>query len=66
MSNLSAWNWFFICLGVIFLISDILLSRAVVKSGVPRWWAVLFLFPVVNIVLLWLFACGKGPELHEQ
>jgi hypothetical protein len=66
MSNLSVWNWLFIGLGVIFLLSDIFLSRIVVKSGVPRWWAFLLLFPVVNFVLLWMFACGKGPELSKE
>jgi hypothetical protein len=66
MSNLTVLNWVFILAGAIFLFSDIVLTRVVVKSGVPRWWAILFMIPIVNIAMLWMFAMGKGPALREQ
>jgi hypothetical protein len=66
MSDHSVLYGLVIFLGITFMVSDILLSRAVFKSGLPRWWAWLFLVPGLNVLMLWMFACGKGPSLSEQ
>jgi uncharacterized membrane protein YhaH (DUF805 family) len=38
-------------------------GRALRKAGFSGWWALLGLVPVVNIVMLWVFAFAEWPAL---
>jgi hypothetical protein len=39
------------------------LSRAIAKAGFSPWWALIALVPVVNVVMLWVFAFARWPAL---
>jgi hypothetical protein len=43
-----------------------LISRAVSKSGISGWWALLGLIPIVNLVMLWVFAFAKWPRYPDR
>jgi hypothetical protein len=61
MNSFSLWHWI-----IVLVIVAILLwipSRTVAKAGFSPWWAVLSVVPVVNIIMLWVFAYAKWPAL---
>ena len=45
----------------------IVLPVAVVigKAGYSRWWVILALIPMVNLIALWVFAFSRWPALKK-
>ncbi|HMK22495.1 MAG TPA: hypothetical protein VK466_09190 [Terriglobales bacterium] len=41
-------------------------SRGIAKAGFSPWWALLGVVPLVNLVMLWVFAYAKWPALPER
>ncbi len=41
-------------------------SRAVARAGFSPWWVLLGIVPLLNIVMLWVFAYAKWPKVPEQ
>mgnify|MGYP001029743316 CR=1 FL=1 len=59
----SIWHWLFL---LVFLLLGVFLSiipvwRIVSKAGFHGAFALLMLVPVVNIIMLWVFAFAKWP-----
>ena len=63
MNSFSLWRWiiFLIIVGVPFWF----FSHAVRKAGFFPWWATLDIAPVVNIIMLWVFAYAKWPAFPK-
>lgn len=40
--------------------------RIITKAGFNGWWTLALLLPVVNIVMIWVFACVPWPVLNED
>lgn len=38
-------------------------GRIIDKAGYNRWWALVILAPLVNLVFIWVFAFAKWPAL---
>jgi hypothetical protein len=64
MHTLSLWHW--IIFLIIVAVPLWLFSRALVRAGFAAWWVLLGLIPIVNIVMLWVFAYSKWPALPDQ
>jgi len=41
-------------------------SRIIYKAGYTRWWVLLMLVPLLNVVMIWIFAFADWPSLKEQ
>lgn len=41
-------------------------SRVIARAGYSPWWALLGVVPVVNVVMLWVFAFSKWPALPGE
>lgn len=41
-------------------------TRILARAGQPQAWAFLMIVPVVNLVLVWLFAYARWPKLDER
>jgi len=41
-------------------------ARVLRRAGFSRWWALLVLVPVVNLVGLWLFAYVRWPAVDRD
>ena len=41
-------------------------ARIVHKAGFSRWWCVVALVPIANIVMLWIFAVSDWPSLRKN
>jgi len=35
------------------------------KAGYSGWWSLILLVPIVNVIMLWVFAFAKWPSLRE-
>jgi len=60
MDTLSVWHW----LIVLIYITAIVVPcwRIVSKAGYAGAWALLVLIPLVNVILLWVFAFSRWPN----
>jgi len=36
------------------------------KAGYSRWYSLLLLVPLVNVVVVWIFAFSKWPALEKE
>jgi len=39
----------------------VVFGRVVSRAGYSRWWLVLMVLPVVNVIMLWVFAFADWP-----
>lgn len=39
-------------------------ARIIGRAGFSPWWALITLVPIVNLVMLWIFAFGRWPVLE--
>ncbi len=54
--------WFMILLAVLVLWAFIaVFGRIVNRAGYSRWWLLTMLVPVLNLVMLWIFAFADWP-----
>jgi hypothetical protein len=60
MDNISLWHWV-IVLGflVVYLVPLVMIIR---KAGYNGWWILLLFVPLVNIIMLWVFAFADWPS----
>ena len=64
MASLSMYHWVVVML--VFVLPSWLFSHVIAKAGYPRWWALLGLLPVINVIALWLFAFSAWPRERRQ
>jgi uncharacterized membrane protein YhaH (DUF805 family) len=65
MGSLSFGHWF-ITIGfmlVVYVIPAVMILR---KAGYSGWWCLLGFVPIVNIVMIWIFAFADWPNLRER
>lgn len=41
-------------------------SKILDKAGIPKVWLLCLLIPVVNIIMIWVFAFSRWPNLKED
>jgi uncharacterized membrane protein YhaH (DUF805 family) len=64
MDNFTIWHWLIILtVAGLELIWVIPIVKILHKAGYSGWWCVLMLFPIANIVVLWVFAFARWPNL---
>jgi uncharacterized membrane protein YhaH (DUF805 family) len=55
-----------VIIGIIFLLLFIFpYFRIFQRTGHSGWWAILIVVPLVNIIMLWVFAYIRWPALDE-
>lgn len=42
------------------------ISKILQRTGHSGWWAILYFFPFLNIICLWIFALKKWPTDYEE
>jgi len=67
MGSFSIWHFLilFLVLAVIafFLWMTV---RILHKAGYSGWWSLLTLIPIVNIIVIWIFAFSSWPALRAR
>ena len=62
--NEMSMNIYAVLTSVFMSIIPALLSlRILNKAGYSRWWALLVIVPILNVIMVWVFAYGKWPAL---
>lgn len=60
MGSLSVWHWLVVLIVWVALPLPPI-ARILRKAGRSRWWCLIALIPIVNIVGLWTFAFTSWP-----
>ncbi len=63
MGGFSIWHWVIVL--PILIVAIWLPVRILHKAGYSGWWVVLGLVPIVNIVMVWVFAFADWPRLKR-
>jgi hypothetical protein len=58
MSIFSVWHF------IIFLISILLFWLIAKKAGYSGWWVLTMIIPLVNLIMVWVFAFAEWPVEH--
>ena len=59
MGGFSIWHWIIVFLIIVFYIFPIM--KIVKKAGFSQVWGVVAILPIINIIMLWIFALKKWP-----
>jgi uncharacterized membrane protein YhaH (DUF805 family) len=67
VESFSLWHFvsLFLPLGIIGLFFWMMV-RILHKAGYSGWWSALMLIPLVNIVMIWVFAFADWPALRGR
>jgi hypothetical protein len=57
--GIGIWSLLIIIFGVI--IPLLIFGPIAKKAGYSRWWALIMLVPVVNLIMIWVFSFAKWP-----
>jgi hypothetical protein len=67
MSDLSIWHWLVILIVGLFLWAfAAIFGRILHRAGYSRWWMLTILVPIVNVIMVWIFAFAQWPVLSKR
>jgi predicted PurR-regulated permease PerM len=64
MVHFSVWHGT-IVLAVVFLYLFPAI-KILQKAGYSRWWCIVLLVPILNMIMIWVFALASWPNLRES
>jgi uncharacterized membrane protein YhaH (DUF805 family) len=64
--TMEDWVKGLIILAAFFAIIYVPFIRIFQKAGRSGWWAVLMVIPLINIIVLWIFAFSNWPALDRR
>ena len=63
MGGISIWQ---LVIVVMFIIIPVWIwGRIANKAGYSRWWVALMFIPLVNLIMIWVFAFANWPALEQ-
>jgi len=57
--------WQLIIVVIILALPIWIYGRILKKAGYSRWWVLLIFIPIVNIIMIWVFAFAKWPNIER-
>lgn len=64
MGSFSVWHWLILLLYLVVVLVPA--YKIVSKAGYSGWWCLLLLIPVVNLVMIWVFAFSRWPATQYR
>ena len=62
MGGLSIWHWLIVLVIALVIWAVIaIFGRILNRAGYSRWWVLMAFIPVVNLIMLWVFAFADWP-----
>jgi len=61
--GISLWQLLIIIMAILY---PFVIFRIVSKAGYRGWWALVIFVPVLNLIMLWVFAFAKWPVEQDQ
>jgi len=62
LEGISIWQLLII---ISIVLSVWIYGRILNKAGYSRWWVIVVFVPLVNIIMMWVFAFAKWPKLKR-
>ena len=63
MGSLSIFHWIILILIVFIYLFPVI--KILQKAGYSGWWVLVGFVPLLNIIMLWVFAFASWPNLRE-
>jgi hypothetical protein len=63
MGSMSIFHWLIVI--VVLFLYLFPAVRIVQKAGYSGWWCLLLVIPIVNVIMFWVFALARWPNLKE-
>lgn len=64
MGSFSIMHW--LVVGIFFAIFLVPIANIVHRAGLSRWWCILAIIPLINVIALWIFAFARWPAIDER
>ncbi|OJY23563.1 hypothetical protein [Pandoraea sp. 64-18] len=64
MEHLSIWHWLILFIMVVFLLYPY--ARIIRRAGFSPWWVLLAFVPMLNLIMIWVFAFVQWPSLERK
>lgn len=58
--------WHLIAYTVIGALIVLIYGRILIKAGYSRWLSLVLLVPLINLIMIWVFAFSKWPNLERK
>jgi hypothetical protein len=65
MGGFSPVHWI-IVLAILAAVPLVPVLQILRRAGFSGWWSILYFLPVVNWIVLWVFAFARWPSLEPQ
>ena len=67
MSGLSIWHWLVVLVIALLVWAFVaIFGRILNRAGYSRWWLLTMFVPVINLIMLWVFAFASWPVLKSR
>jgi len=67
MDSFSLWHWLILLIFLGTVVFGLwMMARVAAKAGYSGWWALLTMLPLLNFVMVWVFAFADWPALRER
>ena len=61
MGNMSIFHWIVVLVVlVVYFVPIVMIIR---KAGYSGWWVLVLFVPLLNVIMLWVFAFARWPRL---
>ena len=64
MGSISIWHWLVVIIYLfVFMFPT---AKIVKKAGYTGWWCIVAVVPLLNLIMLWVFAFASWPILRSR
>lgn len=63
MGQLSSWHWLILLATVVLFMYPYV--RIIKRAGFSGWWVLTMFVPIVNLIMIWVFALAKWPAIDR-
>jgi len=61
---MSIWHWIIVIFFLFIYLFPVV--KILNKAGYSGWWCILAFVPLLNLIMLWVFAFASWPSLRDQ
>ncbi|VVE52881.1 membrane protein [Pandoraea aquatica] len=64
MDHLGIWHWLIVLLFTLIFLYPY--ARIIRRAGFSPWWVLVAFVPLLNIIMIWVFAFIQWPSLEKK
>ena len=67
MGGLSIWHWLIVLVVALLIWAFVVVfGRILNRAGYSRWWLLTLFVPILNLIMLWVFAFADWPVSRSR